>query len=159
MSGRVRVSRSHGDHIPDFSQGVNMATKKLLTIAFGVVIACAAIAPMASANEADQLTKVTFGEAVEIPGTVLPAGSYWFVLVGDTFDRNLVRIYSDDWKTVYATEGTVDTYHKEPASDTTITFAERNSSQPQALLEWRFPGETVGHEFKYRKSEERELAH
>ena len=136
-----------------------MTTKRLLTIVFSVAIAGAELLPVARASEADQLTKVTFGEAVEIPGTVLPAGSYWFALVGDTFNRNLVRIYSEDLKTVYVTELTVDTKHMDRASDTTITFAERNSSQPQALLEWRFPGETVGHEFKYRKAEERELAH
>lgn len=135
-----------------------MNTKKLLNVVFSAVIACAVSIPLARANEADQLTKVTFGEAVEIPGKILPAGSYWFVLVGDTFNRKTVRIYSSDWRTVYATEVTVDTRHLEPASDMTITFAERNSSQPQALLEWRFPGETVGHEFEYRKSEERELS-
>jgi hypothetical protein len=136
-----------------------MTTKKLLTMVFSAVIACAVIVPTARASEADQLTKVTFGEAVEIPGKVLPAGSYWFVLVGDTFNRKLVRIYSSDWKTVYATELTVDTHHIDPANSMTITFAERNSSQPQALLEWRFPGETVGHEFEYRRAEEKELAH
>ena len=132
--------------------------KRMLSIVFAAVLGCTVILPLASASESDQLTKVTFAEAVEIPGTVLPAGSYWFVLTGDTFSRNLVRIYSSDWKTVYATEFTVDSHHLKPASDTTITFAERESSQPQALLEWRFPGETIGHEFQYRKPEQRELA-
>ena len=45
-----------------------MNTKKLLNVVFSAVIACAVSIPLARANEADQLTKVTFGEAVEIPG-------------------------------------------------------------------------------------------
>ena len=135
-----------------------MTAWKLSRTVLSAVFAVGVMVSLATANDANQLTKVTFGESVEIPGAVLPAGSYWFVLVGSDFTRNIVRIYSSDWKTVYATESTVNTGHLEPAPGTTITLAERPSSQPQALLEWRFPGETVGHEFQYRKPEKKELA-
>jgi hypothetical protein len=132
--------------------------KKLLNVAVAAVLFSLVVLPLASASDADQVTKITFGEAVEIPGQVLPAGSYWFALVGDTFNRTMVRIYSADRKTVYATQATTDIEHFTPATDTTVRFAERGSSQPQALLEWRYPGETTGHEFLYRKAEQRELA-
>lgn len=132
--------------------------RKLLSAVLQVVVVSALTVPFASGSEANQLTKVTFYEAVEIPGQVLPAGTYWFVLTGDTYNRTLVRIYSADRSKVYATEFTVDVDHAKPANGTAITFAERSASQPQALLEWRFPGETVGHEFQYRRLERRELA-
>jgi hypothetical protein len=37
--------------------------------------------PNAHASETDEATKLTFGEAVQIPGRVLPAGTYLFVVV------------------------------------------------------------------------------
>lgn len=132
--------------------------KQLWNVVVAAVVFCAVALPLASASDANQFTKITFGEAVEIPGQVLPAGNYWFALVGDDFNRTMVRIYSADRKTVYTTQITVDRQHATPATDTTVTFAERDSSQPQALLEWRYPGETTGHEFLYRRAEQRELA-
>jgi|ERR1051326_1243068 hypothetical protein len=134
-----------------------MNSKNLLSIVFAVVFACAAL-PLASAEQANQLTKVTFTQSVEIPGRVLPAGTYWLELVGDTFNRNTVRIYSADMSTVYLTQVTVSNQHQNRADGTAITFAERNASQPEALLEWRCSGEAVGHEFQYNKTEQRELA-
>src|SRR5262249_23688326 len=101
---------------------------------------------------------VTFNQPVEIPGQVLAAGNYKFVLVGDPFSRSLVRVYSADGKKIYATLDTIATERQAPTSDVTITFAERASSQPEALLNWFYPGSKTGHELAYSKSEKRELA-
>jgi len=60
--------------------------------------------------------------------------------------------------TVYATELTVETQRPRPANAILFTFAERKSSKPEALLNWFFPGETVGHQFQYHKQEAKELA-
>ena len=134
-----------------------MNTRKLCSVVFSVVLACVVSLPLAHASQDDQLTKVTFNQPVEIPGTVLPAGSYWFVR--DTSDLSLVRVFSLDWKTLYATELTASAERMEPTGDTTLTFAEReSSSQPEALLKWFYPGETIGHEFLYHRQEERELS-
>ena len=135
-----------------------MSVRKALHLIAAAVVAVVVIVPMATAAEAHEATMVTFTQSVEISGKVLPAGSYWFELVGDAFNRNLVRVYSEDRSTVYLTEITINTQHQERAADTNVTFAERGSSQPDALLEWRVAGETVGHEFQYSKSERQELA-
>ena len=134
-----------------------MNNRKLWSIVFSIVLACVVSLPLARASEEDQQTKVTFDQPVEIPGTILPAGSYWFV--PDTNSLNIVRVFSLDWKTLYATELTTSTERREPADHTTFTFAERESSKPEAMLKWFFPGETIGHEFIYHKQEERELTH
>jgi hypothetical protein len=36
--------------------------------------------PAARADESNQATKVTFSQPIQIPGRVLPAGTYWFML-------------------------------------------------------------------------------
>jgi hypothetical protein len=45
-----------------------------------------------------------------------------------------------------------------PNDDSVITFAERGSGQPDALLEWFYPGRTSGNAFIYPKQEAHELA-
>jgi len=115
-------------------------------------------APFVRADEWDEQTKVQFSQAMEIPGAVLPAGSYWFVLVNSDSSRDVVRIFSSDWSKLYATLQTVPTERQHPSGDTTFTFAERPAAKPEAILTWFYPGTTTGHEFRYSKAEEKELA-
>jgi len=117
------------------------------SVVLSVVVGCAVFLPLAGATDESQQTKVTFNQSVEIPGQVLPAGTYWLVVTGDPFSRDLVRIYSDDRRTVYATILTVETQRPRPADGTVFTFAERESSKPEALLNWFHPGETIGRQF------------
>lgn len=135
-----------------------MNTKKVLSIFFGAILACAAFLPVAQASEFNQQTKLTFDQPVEVPGQVLPAGSYWFVLVDDVSSRDMVQVFSADWKTLYATLITVNSERQYPAEGTLLKFANRESAGAQALLTWFFPGETIGHEFLYSNQEEKELA-
>ena len=133
-----------------------MNSRKLWSVVFSVLLSYAVLLPIARASDQDQQTKVTFDQPVEIPGRVLPAGTYWFVR--DRTETSIVRIFSLDWKTLYATELTADAERLKPADDTTLTFAERESSEPDALLKWFYPGEIIGHEFLYHQQEERELS-
>ena len=88
---------------------------------------------------------------------MLPAGTYWFAVVDDDSFRNLVQVYSADWSVLYATLLTVPSDRNESSGETTLTFAERSYSKPQAILTWFYPGEETGHEFIYPKNEEKEL--
>ena len=135
-----------------------MNKRKLLSTILGGVIACTTFGLTARADESNQETKVSFDQAVEIPGQVLPAGSYWFKLVDDLTGRNVVQIFSADWKTLYATEMTVPAERTRLADETTFGFAKRDSSQPEAIVTWFYPGETTGHEFLYPRNEEKELS-
>ena len=56
----------------------------------------------AKADESDKKTVVTFSQPVEIPGMVLPAGTYVFRRASTT-DPNVVEISDKDEKQVYAT--------------------------------------------------------
>ena len=55
------------------------------------------------ADEWDKKTNVTFNEPVEVPGVVLPAGSYVFKLADSESDRHIVQVFSKDQRHVYAT--------------------------------------------------------
>jgi len=65
-----------------------------IAIAASVFALGSAFAPAASADTWNQLTKVTFSGPVEIPGQVLPAGTYWFKLLDSPSNRNIVQVYN-----------------------------------------------------------------
>jgi hypothetical protein len=136
-----------------------MNHRKLFAIALFLITAFSISVLSARADDLNQQTKITFGEAVEIPGQTLPAGTYWFALADSNSDLNIVRIFSADRAMLYATLFTAPTERMRVSYDTTLTFAERPSSKPEAILTWFYPGLTTGHEFIYPKYEERELAH
>jgi hypothetical protein len=108
--------------------------------------------PIAKADESDQKTVVTFSEPVDIPGQVLPAGTYVFKLADSGADRDVVQVYNEDENHLYGTFLTIPDYRLRPAGKTIISFDERPTGSPEALKAWFYPGENYGHEFVYPKS-------
>ena len=134
-----------------------MNIKKAFTI-MGLLLAFAIMLPVAQADEANQATKLTFNQPVQIPGRVLPAGTYWFVLPADLTQHYLVRIFGSDRTTLYATLLTIDAERLQPTGRTAVTLAQRGPAEPQAIVSWFYPGNTIGHEFLYPKQVQKELA-
>jgi len=125
---------------------------------FGFIVAAILFAGIsAHADEADQLTKITFNQSTEIPGQVLPAGTYLFKVL-DINNFNVVEIFNADGTGLCATVRTVPTERPQPASETTITLAEPGAGRPDALVRWFYPGETIGHQFVYSRQEQELLA-
>jgi len=135
-----------------------MKTRK--TISFlGLLLAFAIILPAARADEYDQASQLTFSQPVQIPGRVLPAGTYWFVLADTSIaNRNIIHIFNSDRSTLYATVSTITAERAQSSDHTALTFAERDSTQPSAILDWFYPGRKTGHEFLYAAQNEKELA-
>jgi hypothetical protein len=123
-----------------------------------LLLAFLIILPAARADQGNQATKVTFNQAVQIPGRVLPARTYWFILPEDVNEHYQVRIFNADRTMLYATVFTNSAQRVQATGNSTFTFAERGSSQPQAIVTWFYPGDTTGHEFLYPKQVEKELA-
>jgi hypothetical protein len=123
-----------------------------------LVLAFLALLPAAHADPVNQETKVTFSQPVQIPGRVLPAGTYVFVLPDEIYDHFEVRIFNADRSMLIATLFTVNAERAVPAENTVFGFAQRGSAQPEAIVTWFYPGETTGHEFLYPKQVEKELA-
>ncbi len=134
-----------------------MKLLKLRMIA-GFVIAFTLIFDLAAyANEENQMTKLTFSQSVQVPGRILPAGSYQFVLAKNDSNRNIVEIFNADGTELYATIQTISAERGRKAYDTSVTLAERPNGQPEALVTWFYPGNDIGHEFVYSKQVESEL--
>src|SRR6266849_3163761 len=79
----------------------------------------------ARADEFDRLMVITFSGPVEVPGAVLPAGTYQFKLADPNGDRNVVEIRSSDRSKVYATLLTIPDERSTPTDDPVVTFEER----------------------------------
>jgi hypothetical protein len=111
----------------------------------------------AHADEQNQFTTFTFNKPVEIPGQILPAGTYLFKLA-DPDDMNLVRIFNAKGTRVYATLQTIPTERRESTGDTVVVMAEQGAGRPEALLKWFYPGRNTGNQFVYPNHEEQQLA-
>ena len=134
-----------------------MRTNKLLFVIGFVLTAVLFGAVAAHADETDQLTKITFSQPVQIPGQVLPAGTYVFKLPG-VRDLNIVQIFNADRTHICATLQTIPTERAKPAGKTTIVLANPEGGGVSALLKWFYPGDSGGHEFVYSGHEEKLLA-
>ncbi|MGA7224041.1 MAG: hypothetical protein WA673_10320 [Candidatus Acidiferrales bacterium] len=134
-----------------FSAAKNLSTVVLL-LGFLMIL------PEARADETNQATRVTFSQAVRIPGRVLPAGTYWFVLPQEITDHNQVRIYNSDRTVFYGTVITINAERPRATDNSAFTFTAHGSTEPQALVTWFYPGETTGHQFLYPKQVSQELA-
>jgi hypothetical protein len=73
-----------------------------LIIAFGLFYVL-----VAHADESDQATTVTFNQPVQIPGQLLPAGTYVFKLANRDSVQDAVQILNSDQTHVYATLETI----------------------------------------------------
>jgi hypothetical protein len=104
-------------------------------------------------------THVTFSGSVEIPGRVLPAGTYTFqlnVLPGN--QTSIVQILNEDGTRTIANLLTITDYRLTPTDKTVMTFSERAGDRPNALRAWFYPGENFGHEFAYPRKRAQQLA-
>ena len=99
-------------------------------IVVGLIIALSLFLGLAAhADESDEATTITFSAPVQIPGQVLPAGTYVFKLAsGD--DLNVVQIFNADRTHLYATLNTISTYRTEPADHSVVALAEQEAGQP-----------------------------
>lgn len=107
--------------------------------------------PQAKADEWDRKTVLTFSGPVEIPGQVLPAGTYIFKLLDSQVDRNVVQVFDEKESHLYGTFLTISDYRLKPSDKSIITFTERAAGAPEAIQAWFYPGENFGHDFVYPK--------
>jgi len=112
----------------------------------------------ARADEWNKKTTLTFSQPVELPGVVLPAGTYVFKLLDSSSDRHIVQVFSQDEKKIFATILAIPNYRLTPKEDTVVGFAERVAGAPEAVRAWFYPGDNFGQEFVYPKFRATNLA-
>lgn len=127
-------------------------------IAMACVGTFAMFLPQAKADTWNERTIFTFSGPVEIPGQVLPAGTYVFKLLDSTANRDIVQVFNKNENHLYGTFLAIPDYHLTPRGKTILTFEERAAGAPEAIKAWFYPGMNYGHEFVYPKEKALALA-
>ena len=104
-------------------------------------------APNVKADERNKKTNITINQAIEVEGTVLPAGSYVLKLA-DLTDRHVVQIFNAQENHLIATVFAVPAERLVPPDNSEFKFYELGSGQPPALHTWFYPGDQIGFEFR-----------
>ena len=104
--------------------------------------------PKGRADAWDRKTTVTVNQPIQVPGKVLPAGTYVFKLL-DSNDLTLVAIYNADEMHLITTVRGISDSRMETPDKTILQLEDRPSGQPEALKAWFYPGDNTGIEFVY----------
>jgi hypothetical protein len=104
--------------------------------------------PQGRADEADKKTIVTVNEPIQVPGKVLPAGTYVFKIL-DLNDPTLVEIYNATEMHLITTVRGIPDSRREAPDKTIFQLEDLEPGQPEALRAWFYPGDNTGVEFVY----------
>jgi len=132
-----------------------MYLRKTLSIVV-LALAIAIVLPVLRADEANQAIKVNFSQPVQIPGKILPTGTYWIQLA-QTGAPDVVQIFSEQHELI-ATLFTISRERQDPTGPGAFVFAKPGDGKAQAIVAWFYPNRTEGHEFVYPETERQELA-
>ncbi len=113
--------------------------------------ACAMLltTPIVKADTFDERTVVTFSGAVQIPGQVLPAGTYVFKLSPIPLERDTVQIFNKKENRIIATLNTVPVWLQRRSGDAAVTLTEAADGGAPAVRDFFFEGTVRGHKFVY----------
>ena len=131
------------------------------TIRIGLAVSVFGFAAVSMAHAAqtrDNKTTLTFSQPVEIPGHVLPAGTYVFRLADSLSDRHIVQVFNADGSRIIATVLAINNYRLTATNKTVISFNEVPRGSPETIRAWFYPGNNFGQEFVYPKRRAVELA-
>ena len=110
-----------------------MKPLRVLLSIFAVLLLGAALLPSAQADTWNKKTVVTFSQSVEVPGKILPAGTYTFQLLDSPSDRHIVQIFDADGTHLITTILAINNYRLQPTGDTVMMFKERPADSPDAV--------------------------
>jgi LPXTG-motif cell wall-anchored protein len=149
----------HKLHQIQKGNGEKMKSHKLQIVMFCLVaLATLFVSGNAQADTWNKLTKLTFAEPVEVSGTVLQPGTYWFSLLDSSSDRHVVQIWNGDRSQLITTVLAIPNYRLRPTGNTVVKFSERPTGTPEAIRAWFYPGDNFGQEFVYPKTRATQIA-
>ena len=138
-----------------------MFGKRLMTsaCAAAMLLTLSATPALAQGQPLDARTEFTFNQPVELPGVTLPPGTYIFRFVDGTTGRKVMQVQAKDASNkTYGMFLTINAQRPRPSDDAELRFLETPAGQPAAVKTWWYPGNTIGREFIYPKSQARRLA-
>jgi hypothetical protein len=115
-----------------------------------VAVACVGVGVprTVAADDWNKQTIFTFSRDVEIPGKVLPAGTYVFKLADSPADRHVVQVF-DQNRRILATVQTIPAQRLTAAGEPHVGFGEPSTGAPLPIKTWFYPGDLGGEEFIY----------
>ena len=125
-----------------------------LSITGAVLAAAIAATPAVPAGAFythDKLTFMTFSGSVQVPGTILNAGTYRFRLTNNETSRNVLQVLSRDGSQVHAMFLTIPDSRARLTGEATVTFRETPVGVPPAVKSLFYGNEYGGYEFVYPK--------
>jgi hypothetical protein len=127
--------------------------------AAAMLTAFSAAPAQAQGQPIDSRTEFTFNQQVELPGVTLPAGTYVFRFVDGTTGRKVMQVQAKDASSkTYGMFLTISAQRPQASDNAELRFLETPAGQPAAVKTWWYPGNTIGREFIYPKSQARRLA-
>ena len=125
-------------------------TKYLAKIALVAVVSIAGTG-VVLADDFDKKTLITTTEAMQLPNSMLPPGTY-VIKLQHTPDknRNAVQFFDKD-ENLITTVLAVPNLRLRRTGKSVFAFWEVPAGQPKALRAWFYPGEEFGQEFAYPK--------
>src|SRR5258706_13039723 len=101
-----------------------MKTNKAYFLVGAIIASVLFFEVAAHADEWDFTSKLTFSEPIQIPGKVLPAGTYLFKLANDEGNRHIVQVFNSDRK-VLATLMAVPTQRQQATRACVLSLAQQ----------------------------------
>jgi hypothetical protein len=154
----VRTDSFGGQQLRNSEEKMKMNIMKKAIAVLALAVFGLVCASGARADEWNKKTVMTFSQPVEIPGQILPAGTYTIKLVDIASERHVVQFLSADGIHVIATVLAINNWRLRPTGETVVKFAERSGDNPEALKAWFYPGDNFGQEFVYPKQRAIQLA-
>jgi hypothetical protein len=106
----------------------------------------------------DDRTEFTFNSPVEMPGVTLPPGTYVFHFVDASNQKKVIQVADKSSNKNYGMFMTINAIRPKASDDAELRFLETPAGKPAAVKTWWYPGNTIGREFIYPKSQARRLA-
>ena len=126
-----------------------MKRLSFLPIGALVLFAVAALSPVLKADDYNRKTVISISQPLEVPGVVLPPGTYVMKLFNSSSNRHIVQFMNEDQNHQLALTFAASAERIRPTDKTVLTMYEGSHDAPPALRTWYYPGDTVGQEFLY----------
>jgi hypothetical protein len=124
-----------------------MKTVRLFASMFLFIAVIGILLPSASADQFDKETRFTCSQPVQVAGTVLQPGTYWFKLEDLPALRYVVVIRDESRTHVVARVNAISNNRAKPDEHTTFEYWDTSSGRMLALRTWFYPGDIIGFEF------------
>jgi hypothetical protein len=112
----------------------------------------------AKAGDFNEKTIVTFAAPVQIPGQSLPAGTYVFKVIDSSTQNNVIQVFSQNERHLFATFLAVPDYAMLPTDKAVVLFEERPSDTPEAIRALFCHGDQYARQFVYPHAAAVEIA-